>query len=414
MRLMVPSIGTPIGVGDLWQGFFGGDIDLAEIFRRYAGVRHCYFANSGTTAFYLILRALKVLSGRRKVVLPAYTAPSLILPIRKAGLEPALAEVSLETFNVDVERLGEYVDEETLCVVPVHMFGVPCDMVGVEEAARSKGAFVVEDAASSLGSELDGRPTGTFGDVGFYSFNRGKNLSTLTGGCIVTDSDRLAQVVEKEFMRLPGPSVLSRVLIPAKTAGLALVVRPLGYTLLYPIVARFKYTELHPDFDSFSYTEFQARMGCSLFRRAEEEVFRRREENGMFLNASLTGVEGIRLPDIPPHSRAVFNQFPLLLGDETIRDALHQEIRKELKMETTILYPEPIHRLGSASGIYDLGYDINRDPFPNATHLARRLLLIPTHPLIRREVLEEVGDLIKDCMSFHKEPRISRIRAEAS
>ncbi len=397
MRLMVPSVGTPIGIRDIWQGFFGEDLDLVEIFKRYARVRHCYFVNSGTTAFYLILQALKVLSGRRKVVLPAYTAPSLILPIRKAGLKPALTEVSLETFNIDVELLREYMDEETLCVVPVHMFGLPCDMVGVEEVARSKGAFVVEDAASSLGSELDGRPTGTFGDLGFYSFNRGKNLSTLTGGCIVTHSKGLAQVVEKMFRELPRPSVLSRVLIPAKTAGLALAVRPLGYTLLHSIVARFKYTELHTDFDSFAYTGFQARVGRSLFQQAEEEIFRKREENGIFLHTSLTGVKGIRLPKIQSHSRVVFNQFPLMLEDKTVRDALYRKIRNELKIEATILYPDPIHR------IYDLGYDIRQDPFPNATYLAKRLLLIPTHPLIRRELLEQVVDLIKDYVSLHKE-----------
>jgi dTDP-4-amino-4,6-dideoxygalactose transaminase len=417
---MIPSIGTPIGVGDLWKGLFGEDPDLVEVFKRYAGIRHCYFVNSGTTAFYLILRALKTLSKRRKVVLPAYTAPSLILPIRKAGLEPALSEVSLETFNVDVERLGEYVDEETLCVLPVHMFGVPCDMAGVEKVARSKGAFVVEDAASSLGSELDGRPTGTFGDVGFYSFNRGKNLTTLTGGCIITDSDRLAQLVEKEVGGLPKSSVLSRALIPGKTAVLALAVRPLVYTLLYPIVARFKYTELHTEFDSFACTKFQARMGTSLFRRVEETVFRRREENGVFLYTSLTGIEGIRLPENQFNSeeqrsrgeirnpqsairnrRVVFNQFPLLFEEEAVRDTLHRKIRKELKIETTILYPDPIHK------IYDLGYDLNRDPFPNATYLARRLLLIPTHPLIRRKMLEEIVDLVKEHMDLHKEPRIS-------
>jgi len=391
MRLMVPSVGTPIGIRDILQGL-SGDEDLPEVFRRYTGVKYCYFTNSGTTAFYLILRALRTLSSRREVVLPAYTAPSLILPIRKAGLRPALAEVSLDTFNLDVDRLEDYVDEDTLCVVPVHMFGLPCDMTGVGEIARGKGAFVVEDAASSMGSELNGRPTGTLGDLGFYSFNRGKNLTTLTGGCVVTDSDRLGNAVEGQWRKLPRPPGISRLLIPAKTVGLALAFRPLGYTLLYPIVVRFKYTELHTDFEPLAYTEFQARMGGSLFMRAGE-VFRTREENGTFLYNSLSGIEGLKLPRIPPNSKVAFNQFPILLEDEAVRDSLHLRIRKELGLETTLLYPEPIHR------IYDLGYDTNRDPFPNSTYLARRLLLIPTHPLVRREMLERVVELIKGHLS---------------
>lgn len=394
MRFMIPSVGTPIGIRDILQGL-SGDKDFPDVFRRYTGVRYCYFTNSGTTAFYLILRALKTLSSRRKVVLPAYTAPSLILPVRKAGLKPALAEVSLDTFNLDVDRLEDYVDEDTLCVVPVHMFGLPCDMTGVKEIARSKDAFVVEDAASSLGSELDGRPTGTLGDLGFYSFNRGKNLTTLTGGCVVTDSDRLGDAVGGHWRRLPRPPGISRLLIPAKTVGLALAFRPLGYTLLYPIVARFKYTELHTDFDVFAYTKFQARMGGSLFLRAEE-VFRMREENGAFLYDSLSEVEGLKLPKIPPNSRVAFNQFPILLGNKTVRDSLHLRIRKELGLETTLLYPEPIHR------IYDLGYEASPDPFPNSTRLARRLLLIPTHPLVRREMLEGVVELIRGHLSCYR------------
>ena len=168
--------------------------------------------------------------------------------------------------------------------------------------------------------------------------------------------------------------------------GLSLAVRPAFYTLLYPLVARFKYTTLHTEFDSFRYTSMQAGVGRSLFRRAEG-IFHRRRENGMFLHHALSGVQGVRVPKILPNSTTVFNQFPAVFASEELRDDLHRRMR-EVGVETTILYPEPIHR------IYDLGYDLDADPFPSATYLARRLLLIPTHPMIGRRRLGRVIDLI--------------------
>ena len=90
MKLLVPSTGTPISFLDILAGVtssFNRPMAAFEnTLKVYTNKKHCYFTNSGTTAFYLILKALKKLSDKTEVVLPAYTAPSLILPIRKAGL----------------------------------------------------------------------------------------------------------------------------------------------------------------------------------------------------------------------------------------------------------------------------------------------------------------------------------------
>jgi dTDP-4-amino-4,6-dideoxygalactose transaminase len=103
------------------------------------GVKYCFTANSGTTAFYIILNALKKLSDKKEVLLPAYTAPSLILPIRKAGLNYRLVDISLDTFNMDVAK--------TLASIStihgrsfVHMFGIPMNI----KSNRSKGVFIIE------------------------------------------------------------------------------------------------------------------------------------------------------------------------------------------------------------------------------------------------------------------------------
>ena len=388
MLFMTPSAGTPISLRDLLYGVSsrGGIGRFEKAIRRWADVSWCRLVNSGTTACYLALEVLKHLSGKTEVVLPAYTAPSLLLPIWKAGLKPVLCDISPDTFNMDESQLDRHIGERTLCVLPVHMFGMPCDMDSVCRAARDRGAFVLEDAASSMGSRLHGRMTGTFGDVAFLSLNRGKNLSTLAGGCLLTDREDLGGELGRACDALPAPGTAQRAVMATKLVGLSLAVRPAFYTLLYPFVAQFKYTTLHTDFDSFRYTDLQAAVGLSLFRR-QEEILRRRHENGMLLYTELSSVVGVRVPKILPDSIPSFNQFPVMFESRAMRDDLHRRIR-EAGVEATILYPDPIHR------IYDLGYDLSDDPFPNATCLASRLLLIPTHPMIGKGRLARVLEVI--------------------
>ncbi len=393
MKLLVPSTGTPISFLDILVGvtsLLNRPMAAFEAtLRDYTGKKHCYFTNSGTTAFYLILKALKKLSDKTEVVLPAYTAPSLILPIRKAGLKPVLCDISLKTFNMDVTLLGNCINENTLCIVPVHMFGVPTDMEAVMAIARQRAVFVVEDAASSLGTLINNSPTGIFGDVGFYSFNRGKNLSTLSGGCIVTDNAGLAEKICSECALLPKLNLVSRVKAAVKLVALSLAVRPLFYTLLYNLISKLKYTALHTDFESCAYTNFQAGVGRSLFSRTGS-IFGKRFDHGKFLSDKLHGLKGISLPELIPHATTIFNQFPVLFNDEGVKEKVFERILST-GIESTKLYPDPIHR------VYDMGYDVDRnDPFPNATYFSKRLLLIPTHPMLNVAGLFRIVTIIKE------------------
>lgn len=393
MKLLIPSTGTPISFFDILAGVtssFNRPMAAFEAtLKTYTNKKYCYFANSGTTAFYLILKVLKNLSNKTEVVLPAYTAPSLILPIRKTGLKPVVCDISLKTFNMDIQSLGSCVNENTLCIVPVHMFGAPMDTETVMEIARQRAVFVVEDAASSLGTLIHNRPTGIFGDVGFYSFNRGKNLSTLSGGCIVTDNAGLAEKIRSECALLPNLNLVSRVKTSVKLVALSLAVRPLFYTLFYNLISKLKYTTLHTDFESCAYTSFQAGVGRSLFNHTDR-IFYKRYDHGMFLFDKLNGLKGISLPELIPHATTVFNQFPVLFNDEGVKEKVFERIIST-GIESTKLYPDPIHR------VYDLGYDVDReDPFPNATYFSKRLLLIPTHPMMNIARLSRIVNIIKE------------------
>jgi perosamine synthetase len=344
--------------------------------------------NSGTTAYFLILKALQRLSGKREVILPAYTAPSLILPIKKAGLIPRLCDIDLKSFNMDLKALPSVLSDDTLAITIVHMFGLP-QWVGTSPQGKRlyKDVFLIEDLASAQGSALFGRTVGSYGDVSFVSFNRGKNFATLSGGAIATDhQDIYGLVVEQGKRYLQEPALMARIGIAFKAIALSLAVRPWFYTIFRSLISQFKYQGLHHDFAIHAYTRFQAGMGASAFQRAPF-IFERRSQNGLYLLRALSDVRGITIPVIPDGAIPAFNQFPLLVDNPRKRDVIINALLKR-GIEATTLYPEPIHR------VYDLGYDLRKDPFPHATYLSRRLILIPTHPYVTERHLKKAVDSI--------------------
>jgi len=376
---VIPSAGTPIKIKDIIKAVIFS-CDFEDEIKRMLGVNYAFAVNSGTTAFYIILSVLKKLSDKREVILPAYTAPSLLLPIKKAGLEYRLVDVSLDTFNMDTEKLAEVISDNTLAVLFIHMFGIPVEM---EKSKNIKGVFRIEDAASSFGTRRGKQFTGTFCDIGFVSFNRGKNLSTVSGGVIVTDNLQFADAVKRRMADLSRPSPFARVKIFLKALGLSLAVRPWFYSIFRHIVSGFKYTSLHEDFDSYHYTKFQGSLGCLLQERSET-IFLDREAKGNLLYNGLKNIKGIRLPCLPDDWRIVFNQFPFLVEDAKKRMKVLDAIIKA-GVEATMLYDKPIHKI----------YDEPHKDYPNAEYMADRLILIPVHHYVTERSLYKLLEAIE-------------------
>ena len=320
--------------------------------------------------------------------MPSYTAPSLVLPIRKAGLTPILAEMSQTTLNADASFLLEKITNRTLAVLPVHMYGLASDTDILAGELHNTCVYTIEDACSSLGTLVSGRQSGTWADIGFYSFNRGKNMATLTGGAFSTEDDDLARDVNASICKYPAPLFSKRLRNAASSWALAAAVRPVIYTALYPLVSQFKYTELHTDFVVTQYSNFQARIGRRILSQFER-ITQCRRKNAAFVRDSLENIEGIVLPKELEGSVPVYNQCPILLPDPEIRHTIHSRIL-DTGLEATLLYPDPVHRVYS-----DIWDGVGVDPFPNATSISERLLLIPVHPLIPRSFLSTAVDIIR-------------------
>ena len=162
----------------------------------YTGTSYCVSTGNGLDALRLILRSwmeLGFLNKGDEVIVPAHTFIASMLAITDCGLTPVLAEPSIETWNLDFDRIEEKITDRTKAIMVVHLYGRVCWSEKLEELAKKHNLKIIEDNAQAIGAEWNGIKTGSLGDAGAFSFYPGKNLGALgDAGAICTDDEELA------------------------------------------------------------------------------------------------------------------------------------------------------------------------------------------------------------------------------
>ena len=162
-----------------------------EEFAKYCGVRHGIAVCNGTAAIHLALLALGIGPGD-EVIIPNFTMIATAVAVVYTGARPVFVDADAATWNMDVERIEEKITPRTKAIMPVSLFGNPCDMERIRAVAKKHNLRIVEDAAESHGAEYQGTKTGALADITAFSFFANKNLTTGEGGMVVTDEQALA------------------------------------------------------------------------------------------------------------------------------------------------------------------------------------------------------------------------------
>lgn len=341
--------------------------------------------SSGTASFVVLLSALKRKAQEKEVVLPAYTAGSLVVGVRKAGLKVVLCDISLNDFNIDCDLLKNVITSETLAVVAAHMFGI-----GIEGLTRLREWLpehicVIEDCAQAMGSMLKGKPVGSFGDAGFFSFNRGKNLPAYGGGACFTQSQAFSLSLQNAYESLIEKSSIGRiVLTPLLFLVFSFVVNPFFYGLLFPLISYFKDTAPPIDIALEEITGFQSQIGNFVIQKMNYVAIKR-YENGMFLLRALKEKNSYLVPKFSESSFPAFNRFPLVVKELRKKECIEKELWKK-GIETSKMYGKPLHQM------FNLG--IKKDAFPNSVFFAEHLLTLPVHPSVRQRHLETMVEVL--------------------
>ena len=149
-----------------------------EEIAKYIGVNHAICLNSGTDALHLALRALNI-GKNDEVITVAFTFVATTEAIGIVGATPVFVDIDENTFNMDVNKIEEKITPKTKAILPVHLYGQPCDMDKIMAIAKKHNLYVIEDCCQAIGAEYKGKKVGTFGNIGCYSFYPTKRLDEI-------------------------------------------------------------------------------------------------------------------------------------------------------------------------------------------------------------------------------------------
>ena len=181
-------------VSVLRSGWIGTGPKVAEFeasFLKYKNVEHAVAVSSATAALHLSFIASKLSVGD-EVITTANTFCATVNAIIHSGASPVLVDIDPVTWNMDVTQIEEAITPRTRVICPVHYAGLPCEMDEIERIAKKHGLLIIEDCAHAVETLYRGKPAGTFGDFGCFSFYVTKNVVTAEGGMVITNDEEKA------------------------------------------------------------------------------------------------------------------------------------------------------------------------------------------------------------------------------
>jgi dTDP-4-amino-4,6-dideoxygalactose transaminase len=171
------------------------DTQFEKEFAVFCNVKHCVGVGNGLDALMLSLKALGIGDGD-EVIVPANTYIATALAVSYVGAKPVLVDPDIRTYNINPKLIEGKITSKTKAIMPVHLYGQPCEMDAIMGIAEKYGLYVVEDCAQAHGAVYKGKSVGTFGNAAGFSFYPGKNLGALgDAGAAVTDDADLAEKI---------------------------------------------------------------------------------------------------------------------------------------------------------------------------------------------------------------------------
>lgn len=324
---------------------------------RKHGVSVC----NGTAALDAAIEALGIGPGD-EVIMPTFTIISCVGQIVRAGAKPVLVDSDPDTWNMDVSQVEAKITSRTKAIMVVHIFGLPTDMDPLLDIASRHELKVLEDAAEVHGQAYKGRPCGSFGDIGTFSFYANKHVTTGEGGMIVTDDDQLAEDCR---------SLRNLCFQPQKR----FVHERLGWNMRM--------------------TNLQGALGLAQLERLDEFVARKRRM-GRYYTELLTGLPGVQLPLArTDYAENVYWVYGLVLDQSLGIQA--EEVMKLLASKGIGTRPffHPMHQqpVLKKMGLFE------GDAHPVAERLSRQGFYIPSGMALTDEQMDRTAETVRQVLA---------------
>ena len=324
------------------------DEAFEKAFAEYCGTKYCIGVGNGLDALVMILKAMEIGEGD-EVIVPSNTYIATALAVTYAGATPVFVEPDIRTFNIDPAKIEAAITAKTKAIMPVHLYGQPCDMDPVMAIAKKYSLKVIEDCAQAHGATYKGKKISTFGDAAGFSFYPGKNLGALgDAGAVVTNDEALAQKV-----------------------------RALGN-----YGSDYKYHHIYKGNNS-RLDELQAAFLSAKLPILDRMNAERRRIAGRYL--SEINNPKITLPYVPDYAEPVWHIFGIRCDE---RERLEEHLKKA-EIMTNKHYPIPMHLQECYK---DLGF--NEGDYPIAEEISRTELSIPMYYGMTDEEISYVIDAL--------------------
>lgn len=171
------------------------DEEFEKAFAEYCDIKYCIGVGNGLDALFLALKALEIGEGD-EVIVPSNTYIATALAVTYVGATPVFVEPDIRTFNIDPSRIEEAITERTKAIMPVHLYGQPCDMDPILAIVKKHNLYIIEDCAQAHGATYKGKVIGSFGDAAGFSFYPGKNLGALgDAGAAISNNKEIADKI---------------------------------------------------------------------------------------------------------------------------------------------------------------------------------------------------------------------------
>lgn len=320
------------------------------------GVEHLCLTGNGTLALLLALQALDVTEG--EVITTPFTFPATVHAITWNRTTPVFCDVDPRTYNLDPERLESLINESTRAILPVHVYGQPCDVESIQEIARAHGLHVIYDAAHAFAVRYKDRSILEYGDAATLSFHATKLFSTAEGGAVVVKT--ADQRVRTEFFRNFGIADQETVIGPGINAKMS---------------------------------ELQAAYGILQIELVGEEITRRREITVKYHEA-LAATPGITCPPEVPDTEHNHAYYPILIDEKDYgfdRDQVHGLLK-----QANIMARKYFHPLCSTYAVYRHHPSASPERLPVAERIASQVLCLPMYGTLDETVPETIGSLLHE------------------
>ncbi|RLI83344.1 hypothetical protein DRP04_01785 [Archaeoglobales archaeon] len=369
MRVRIPICRPIIGERELYyitkaveEGWIAKGRYISEFeqrFANYCGCKYGVAVCNGTAALHLALASLDVGKGD-EVIIPAFTMAAVAFAVVYTGAKPVLVDADPETWCMSVDEVEWAITDRTRAIIPVHIYGHPCNMDELLAIADEHNLHIIEDCAEAHGAEVRGKKVGSFGDMGCFSFYSNKIITTGEGGMIVTDDRSLA----------------SRA-------------RYLGDMAFEPeLELRFFHQEIGYN---YRLTNLQAALGLAQLERIEDFI-KARQRNAKLYTELLAEINGITLPVEEKWAKNVYWMYGILIEDNfgISRDKLMLRLA-EKGIETRPFFT-PMHQLPCfrRRGLFENTH------YPVAEELGHKGLLLPSGSDLTLEEIEYIVNAIKE------------------